>query len=72
MTNVDTQKTQGILEGYLRPEEMAQQIGVSTRTLARWQVHRIGPPRVVIGRQIFYRLASVLEWLESREQRRKK
>lgn len=72
MTNVDTQKTTGVLQGYLTPEEMAQQIGVSPRTLSRWQVHRIGPPRVKVGRQVFHRLASVLEWLESREQRRKK
>lgn len=63
MTLMSDTRTQ-ILEGYLRPKDMAKQIGISTRTLARWQVRRIGPPRIVVGRQIFYRLASVYAWLE--------
>ena len=63
MTGTKTQ----LLEGYLRPEEMAKQIGVSPRTLSRWQVRRIGPPRIKIGKTIFYRTSAVLAWLESRE-----
>jgi predicted DNA-binding transcriptional regulator AlpA len=62
--------TGNILIGLLTPEQLAQQLGVTTRTLSRWEVQRIGPPRVVIGRQIFYRIASVDAWLVSREQRR--
>jgi predicted DNA-binding transcriptional regulator AlpA len=64
-------KTQ-LLENYLRPAEMAKQLGVSVRTLFRWHVHRTGPPRIVIGRQILYNVASVIAWLEAREQRLKK
>lgn len=60
-----------ILEGYLKPQQLAQQLDISVRTLYRWNVRRIGPPRVVIARQIFYRHASVMTWLASREQRRK-
>lgn len=59
-----------VLEGYVTPPQLAQQLGVSKRTIARWEVQRIGPPRVVIGRQIFYRVVSVDAWLVSREQRR--
>lgn len=58
-----------VLEGYLRPADLAKEIGISVRTVSRWQVRRIGPPRVVVGKQVFYKLASVLSWLESREQR---
>jgi hypothetical protein len=58
-----------LLIGLLNPEQLAQQLNVTTRTLQRWEVERIGPPRVVIGRRIFYRLASVDAWLISREQR---
>ena len=56
--------------GLLTPEQLATYLGVTTRTLQRWEVHRMGPPRVVIGRQVFYRAASVDEWLQSRERRR--
>jgi len=69
LANEATQQT-NILIGLLTPEQLAQQLGVTTRTLSRWEVQRIGPPRVVIGRQIFYRIASVDAWLLSREQRR--
>ena len=69
LTNEATQPA-NILIGLLTPEQLAQQLGVTTRTLSRWEVQRIGPPRVVIGRQIFYRIVSVDAWLLSREQRR--
>jgi DNA-binding transcriptional MerR regulator len=61
-----------VLDGYLTPAQLAKQLGVTTRTLLRWEVQRIGPVRTVINRQVFYRVASVAAWLESREQRRKK
>jgi DNA-binding transcriptional MerR regulator len=59
-----------LLIGLLKPEQLAEQLNVTTRTLQRWETERIGPPRVVVGRQIFYRIASVDAWLISREQRR--
>jgi hypothetical protein len=60
-----------LLEGYVTPEQLAKQLGVTLRTLRRWEVKRIAPPRTVIERQIFYKIASVKAWLESREQRRR-
>jgi predicted DNA-binding transcriptional regulator AlpA len=57
-----------VLEGYLRREELAQQLGVSARTIDRWQMLRCGPPRVAIGRTILYNLDSIRQWLQSREQ----
>lgn len=58
-----------ILEGYLRREELAQQFGLSPRTIDRWEALRQGPPRVCVGRTILYNIESVREWLRSREQR---
>jgi hypothetical protein len=58
------------LFGLLTPEQLASHLDVTTRTLQRWEVQRMGPPRVVIGRQVFYRITSVDAWLESREKRR--
>ena len=53
---------------FLSPESLARELGISPRTLARWHVERVAPPRIVIGRTVLYRRASVREWLESREE----
>lgn len=57
-----------VLEGFLRREELAKQLGLSPRTIDRWQALREGPPRVHVGRTILYNVESVREWLRSREQ----
>ncbi len=53
---------------YLKPEQLAGELGISVRTLHRWHTAPQGPPRVVLGRVIFYRRSSVLAWLVSREE----
>lgn len=63
----DTLPASLVLEGFLRREELAQQLGLSPRTIDRWEALRIGPPRVHIGRTILYSIQSVREWLLSRE-----
>jgi len=57
-------------EGFVRVRELANMMGISKRTLRRWEAFRQGPPKIKIGRQIYYRLEAVNEWLVSREQRR--
>ena len=58
-----------ILEGYLRTEELAAQLGLSRRTLGRWQANRKGgPPRIRVGRTVLYSVESVRQWLASQEQ----
>lgn len=57
----------GLLDGYLTPAQLADQLGVSLRTLSRWHAQRIGPRRVTNGRLILYRADAVREWLEARE-----
>src|SRR6267154_2535289 len=57
-----------VLDGFLRREELARQLGVCPRTVDRWQALRKGPPRVSVGRTILYNIESVREWLRSREQ----
>jgi predicted DNA-binding transcriptional regulator AlpA len=58
-----------VLEGFLRREELAQQFGLSPRTICRWEALRIGPPRVSVGRTILYNIESVREWLVSQERK---
>jgi predicted DNA-binding transcriptional regulator AlpA len=56
-----------VLDGYLRREELAQQLGLSPRTIDRWEALRKGPPRVCVGRTVLYNVDSVREWLQSQE-----
>jgi hypothetical protein len=58
-----------ILAGYIALEQLARELGVSERTLARWHAMRLGPPRVTIGRRPYYRLISVAEWIALQEEK---
>lgn len=57
-----------ILSEFLTKEELAEQLQRNPRTLDRWAVLRIGPPRTHVGRMVLYRRASVQKWLVAREQ----
>ena len=48
-------------------DTLAELLGLSCETLARWDSSGEGPVGIRIGRQVFYRVASVNEWLRSRE-----
>ena len=57
---------QTALSDYLRPEDLAEQLGVTTRTLRRWRTLRIGPPQLKCGpRRILYKVEDVRAWLDS-------
>src|SRR5580692_3957667 len=63
----ESSSSQLLLDGYLRRDELAEQLRVSSRTIDRWQTSRCGPPRVAIGRTILYNRESVRQWLHSNE-----
>jgi hypothetical protein len=52
---------------YVTPNQLAQSIGVSVRTLSRWHAQRIGPPRCSVGKLILYRVPAVRAWMAERE-----
>lgn len=56
-----------ILSNYISAESLAEQIGVTPRTLFRWQQKRVGPPVTQIGRKNFYKISSVEDWLKQNE-----
>ncbi len=56
-----------LLAGYLKPKDLAKALDVSERTIARWHHFREGPPRVEIGRKVYYRKESVVAWIASCE-----
>lgn len=53
---------------YLTISEMAHEIGVSERTLARWHSLRIGPPRTVIGRKVLFHGPSARAWMAAQQE----
>lgn len=56
-----------INNGLLTCEEAATSLGISIRTLGRWARMGKGPPRIKIGRSIFYRRDAMEGWLLSLE-----
>ncbi len=57
-----------LLEDYLTPDQLAEELGKSVRTIARWDGLRIGPPRTQIGKKTYYRREGVRQWLLRKEQ----
>jgi len=56
-----------ILSEFLTKEELASELGRNQRTLDRWDVLGLGPPRTRVGRQVLYRRTSVQKWLAALE-----
>jgi hypothetical protein len=66
---VDDQPPSGpsFLEGYVTEFEYARQRGVSLRTCQRDRALRKSPPHCIIGKQVFYRITAIREWLLQQE-----
>ncbi|WP_298595054.1 AlpA family transcriptional regulator [uncultured Rothia sp.] len=45
------------------PEELADNLGISSRTLAAWRKARTGPAYIRSGGRIYYTSAAVMAWL---------
>ena len=56
-----------ILAEYLTREQLASELRRNPRTLDRWEVLGMGPPRTHIGRKVLYCRASVQRWLAAQE-----
>ena len=56
-----------ILSEFITREELAAELRRSPRTLDRWEVLGLGPPRTHIGRTVLYRRTSVQKWLTTKE-----
>jgi hypothetical protein len=55
------------LEGFISEPEYARQRGVTLRTCQRDRQLRKAPPHTKLGRQIYYRVDAVREWLMKNE-----
>jgi predicted DNA-binding transcriptional regulator YafY len=56
-----------LLSGYLSRGQIADEFGVTQRTLSRWMAQRDGIPFTTVGGRTMFRIASVRAWIESRE-----
>jgi len=56
-----------ILSEFLTKEDLAAELRRNPRTLDRWDVLGMGPPRTHVGRKVLYRRASVQKWLVAQE-----
>lgn len=56
-----------MLVSYITAEQLAAALGVSVRTIQRWEAQRVGPPRVVIGQMVLFNVASIRKWLAANE-----
>ena len=52
---------------YATRSGLAKLLGVTPRTLARWDETRIGPPRIKVGKLVLYDLDKLPGWLERHE-----
>ena len=52
---------------YVTTARLAQMLGISRRTLSRWDANRLGPARIKVGKLILFDLAKLPEWLAARE-----
>ena len=58
----------GLLADYLTPDQLAEELDKSPRTIARWDSLRIGPPKTMVGKRPLYRREGVRDWLLRKEQ----
>ncbi|MFD1511191.1 helix-turn-helix transcriptional regulator [Lacimonas salitolerans] len=60
------QQETDILAGYLTREQLAEKLGVTKDTVARWSTQGIGPDLIKVGRKVFYSEEAIREWLKTR------
>jgi len=58
-----------VLEGFISESDLARQLHRSVRTLQRLAAARSGPPRIKIGRSVYYKVESVRAWLAQLEKK---
>lgn len=56
-----------LLGNWMTRTELANELGVSVATVARWHTEGVAPAFTKIGKRILYRRATVQQWLISRE-----
>jgi predicted site-specific integrase-resolvase len=66
---MNSQESKPLLDDYMSPNELAAQLGICSRTLVRWHLLGVAPPKTTVGRKVYYKRSSVAAWLDGRERR---
>lgn len=66
MDGASESRPASVLDGWLDRVELAKELGVSPKTLKRWDAERSGPPSTQLGKRKLYNRADVRVWLEAR------
>ncbi len=56
-----------ILKDYVSRDDLAAKLGITVKTLVRWQNDGKGPPVTYLGRAPFYSIPSFEKWLKAQE-----
>ena len=56
-----------VFKDLISEEEYADLRGVSLRTCRRDRQMRKGPPHIIVGRKVYYRLEAIAQWMLARE-----
>jgi hypothetical protein len=56
-----------INNNYYTETEAAKELGVKVKTLRAWAALKKGPPRAVVGRNPFYRINNLVNWVGKQE-----
>jgi len=62
---LDAARARSAVSELISITELAEQLGLSVRTIRRWQALGDAPPRVKRSRRLMYRLSDVVAWLEA-------
>jgi hypothetical protein len=67
LTLADTGEVEIAGRRYVTGDRLSKMLNITTRTLARWNATRIGPPKISVGKTVLYEVAKLPPWLTSRE-----
>jgi hypothetical protein len=63
-----TPNAKTLSEDFLSGRNLSDLLGISERKLARLHAQRRGPPRIALGKKVYYYLPAVVSWLVSLQQ----
>lgn len=58
----------GVLANYLTRDQLAEELGVTTRTISRWRWERKGPPAHKVAGRILFKRTDVEAWLDQQRE----